>query len=100
MIADETLSEMEQHGAPQYLIDELKQEQVIEILPINWPIVLWFNEVCDLMHFTANGVCLGLDLVQVKAESELSQRTFNKNEFDGLRLMSKTVAKIINKVEA
>jgi hypothetical protein len=90
---------MEQHGAPQHLIDELKQDQVVEILPMNWPIVVWFNEICDLMRYRHDGACLGLDLVQVKTESEMSERNYTKDEFNGLRVMSKAAASVINKVE-
>jgi hypothetical protein len=89
---------MEGFGAPQHLIDELKQTQVIEILPMNWSIVVWFNEVCDLMRYRASdGACLGFDLVQVQTESEMVERKFTKDEFNGLRVMSKAAAKTINK---
>jgi len=72
---------------------------VVEILPMNWPIVCWWCEVCDLMRYRQDGACLGLDLVQIKSESELSQRNFTKDEFNGLRIMSKAAARAINKVE-
>lgn len=89
---------MEQFSAPQHLIDELKQGQVIEILPLNWSIVAWFNEVCDLMRYRASdGACLGLDLVQINAESEMGKREYTKNHFSGLRVMSKAAARAINK---
>lgn len=88
---------MEQHGAPQHLIDELKQAQVIDVLPMNWPVVTWFNEVCDLMRYRQDGTCLGLDLVQVHTESQMSERKFTKQEFNGLRVMSKAAARVINK---
>ena len=89
---------MENFGAPQHLIDELKQLKVVEILPMNWSIVVWFNEVCDLMRYRAiDGACLGLDLVQVQTESQMVERKFTKDEFNGLRVMSKAAAKTINK---
>lgn len=89
---------MQQYGAPQYLIDEVKQDQVIEILPVNWSIVAWFNGVCDLMRYRASdGACLGLDLVQINTESQMSERKFTKHEFNGLRVMSKAAASTINK---
>lgn len=91
---------MEQFGAPQHLIDELKQDQVIEILPMNWSVVIWFNEVCDLMRYRHDGACLGFDLVQIQTESQMNQREFTKQEFNGLRTMSKAAARTINKVDA
>ncbi|KGJ92121.1 DUF1799 domain-containing protein [Colwellia psychrerythraea] len=91
---------MEQFGAPQHLIDEVKQDQVIEILPMNWSVVIWFNEVCDLMRYRHDGACLGFDLVQIQTESQMNQREFTKKEFNGLRTMSKAAARTINKVDA
>jgi hypothetical protein len=91
---------MEQFGAPQHLIDELKQSQVIEIIPMNWSTVIWFNDICDLMRFKPDGICLGLDLMQVQTESQMNEREFTKKEFNGLRTMSKAAARTINKVDA
>lgn len=97
-MSEQTLKEMALNDAPQHIIDELKQDQVIEILPMNWETVLWFNDVSDLMRFKPNGACLGLDLQQVKIESDMSQRNFTQEQFKGLRLMSKAAAQVINKV--
>lgn len=88
---------MEKQGAPQHLIDELKRDQIIDILPMNWSIVVWFNDVCDLMRYREDGACLGLDLMQVQTESQMSERNFTKQEFNGLRVMSKAAANTINK---
>ena len=89
--------ELQKMGAPQQIIDELDAVKNIEILPINWPIVVWFCQVDDLMHYTSTGHCLGLDLTQVKAESEMSSRKYTKKHFDGLRIMSRSAARTINK---
>ncbi|NRA56236.1 MAG: hypothetical protein HRU23_19005 [Gammaproteobacteria bacterium] len=88
---------MEQFGAPRALIDELTKSRIVEILPINWAIVVWFCDVSDLMRWRSDGQCLGLDLLQVKAEAELSIREYNSVQFNGLRVMSKTAASVINK---
>jgi len=92
----DTFKEMKQCGAPQHLIDELKQAQVIEILPLNWPIVAWWCEVSDLMRYHPQGACLGLDLTQVKTESELSQRHYSVEQFNGLRIMSRAAVNALN----
>lgn len=91
---------MEELGAPQHLIDELKRTQVIEILPMNWSTVIWFNEVCDLMRYRPDGACLGFDLVQIQTESQMNERNFTPEQFKGLRVMSKAAARTINKVDA
>jgi len=86
-------------GAPMDIVNELKQEQKIYVFPINWPVVVWFNEVCDLMRYRASdGACLGLDLVQVKAESKMGHREYSNSDFSGLRIMSKVVAQTINEI--
>ena len=91
-VQNDTLAEMELLNAPKALIDELKQDQHIEILPDNWPVVCWFVEVCDLLRFSANGRCLGLDLQQVESEANLSKLIVNREHFNGLRVMSQCIA--------
>lgn len=90
---------MELLKAPKELLKELKQQQVIDILPMNWSVICWFIDVCDLMNYRADGACLGLDLLQIESEASLCERQFSKAEFQGLRVMSKTVAKVVNKVD-
>lgn len=64
----------------------------------NWPVVMWFNQVCDLMRYRYDGACLGLDLAQIAHEALLSDRKYTKTQFNGLRIMSKAAARTINKV--
>jgi hypothetical protein len=99
LIGNQTIAEMQALGAPEQVIEQAKQQQFIEVLPQNWAIVVWFNDVCDLMRYRQDGACLGLDLMQVQTESVMNERKFTKAEFAGLRLMSKAAAKTINKVE-
>lgn len=93
-----TVQELEQAGAPQHIIDELSESNVIMIRPENWPIVIWFNQVCDLMRYRASdGACLGLDLAQIKSEADMSKRSYTPTQFNGLRTMSKAAASALNK---
>jgi len=85
-------------GAPKDIVDELKQEKKIEVFPENWPVVLWFLSVCDFIAFRHDGRCLGLDMQDVKAESEMGKREYSASDFKGLRVMSVAVARTINKV--
>ena len=95
-VKNETLNEMELFGAPSALIEELKKDQHIEILPVNWPVVCWFVEVCDLFKYRAiDGMCLGLDLLQIESEARLSERVFKKEDFAGLRVMSRGIAQTL-----
>jgi len=86
-------------GAPQALIDSLSQDKVIKIMPMNWPTVIWFTQVQDLLRWRSDGQCLGLDLVQIKTEADLSKRNFTNEEFKKLRMMSISAARAINKVD-
>lgn len=92
----DTVKELAKWDAPQHILDELNQNNVIMIYSQNWPIVVWFNQVCDLMRYSNEGACLGLDLTQVKAESDMSQRSYTQAQFNGLRTMSKAAARTIN----
>jgi len=97
LVDGETEKDLKRAGAPQHVLDELAQSKVIMVLPQNWPIVIWFNQVCDLMRYRASdGACLGLDLIQVKTESDMSERQYTKAQFEGLRIMSKSAARTIN----
>ena len=86
-------------GAPQAIIDELINVKSFEVLPQNWPIVVWFVQVCDLMRYRHDGACLGLDLQQIEADAKLSKRTFIQAHYHGLRIMSKAAARALNKVD-
>jgi hypothetical protein len=89
---------MAQLGAPSALIEQLTQTRVIAVLPVNWPVLTWFCEVSDLMRWRMDGQCLGLDLLQVKAEAVMAERQYTLSQFNGLRVMSKAAARSINKV--
>ncbi|GLX85052.1 hypothetical protein tloyanaT_13040 [Thalassotalea loyana] len=88
---------MEKLGAPQEVLDELKQNQIIEVLPMNWPILEWFVDIRELMRWKPCGRCLGLDLVQVEAEVRLNKRKYKTKHFKLLQQMGLFVAAEINK---
>ncbi len=90
---------METQGAPKAIIDELIKEKNFEVLPQNWPVVAWFTQVCDLMRYRNDGVCLGLDLPQIESDAKLSERCFTSTHYNGLRIMSKAAARALNKVD-
>ena len=93
----ETEKDLQRAGAPQHILDELNESKVIMVMPKNWPIVIWFNQVCDLMRYRASdGACLGLDLVQVQTEASMNERSYTPAHFNGLRVMSKAAARTIN----
>ncbi|WP_417345698.1 hypothetical protein [Ferrimonas sp.] len=70
------------------------------VLPENWPALLWFLEVADLMRFSDFGRCLGLDWVQVQAEAALSARAIEPALFAKLRRLSQAAMHHFNQRRA
>ena len=89
---------MESFGAPKAIIDELTKVKNFGVFPKNWPVVVWFVQVADLMRYRTDGACLGLDLPQVESDAKLSERCFTSTHYNGLRIMSKAAARALNKV--
>ena len=89
---------MEDLDATKEIIDVSIKEKNFEVFQQNWPIVLWFNQVSDLMRYRNDGACLGLDLPQVESDAKLSKRSFTNAHYNGLRIMSKAAARALNKV--
>ncbi|OUR89879.1 hypothetical protein A9Q81_20695 [Gammaproteobacteria bacterium 42_54_T18] len=89
---------MESLGAPKEIIDELTKVKSFGVFPQNWPVVVWFTQVCDLMRYRTDGACLGLDLPQIESDAKLSERCFTSAHYNGLRIMSKAAARALNKV--
>lgn len=89
---------MKAHGAPKEIIAELTKVKDFEVFPQNWPVVVWFTQVGDLMRYRNDGACLGLDLPQIESDAKLSERCFTSAHYNGLRIMSKAAARALNKV--
>jgi len=77
---------------------ELQQHQTqeIELLAGSEAIFNWFVQTDDLYVFT-QGWCIGLDVVAIKTDAELSGRKFCKSDYRLLRVMGKAAAAAINK---
>lgn len=55
----------------------------------------WWWQVQDLMRYNG-AVCMGLDVLAVKADSELSGRKVNQEDYLKLRLIAQTVTELVN----
>ena len=75
---------------------QLGKQPEIQILPDLVPIFNWFVSVDDLFRFE-KGVCTGLDVVAVKADSEMKQKEIKPGEYVLLREMGKAAAIALNK---
>lgn len=77
------------------LITEGEEEADFELHPDNWPIVLWFAEVADLLRWNGRK-CLGLDVTAVKHDADLSGRQVKPDTYRQLRTFARTVAEELN----
>ena len=55
----------------------------------------WWWQVQDLMRYNG-AVCMGLDVLAVKADSELSGREVSQEDYLKLRLIAQTVTELVN----
>ncbi len=55
----------------------------------------WWIQVQDLMRYQER-FCLGLDIVAIKADADMSGREFEKDDYLKLRIIAQTVTKILN----
>ena len=61
--------------------------------------ITWWLQVQDLMRYSYGpgiAVCEGLDVLAVKADSELSGTEYGKQDYQKLRLIAHTVTTIFN----
>lgn len=74
-------------------------EQQIEFWDEHQTAITWWLQVQDLMRYSYGAgiaVCEGLDVLAVKADSELSGFERSKQDYQKLRLIAHTVTAIFN----
>lgn len=77
-------------------IKQPRQElQGIEFWDCHKIAVEWWLQVQDLMRYEQS-ICIGLDVVAIKADAEMSGREIDKEDYLKLRLIAKTVTDILN----
>lgn len=57
--------------------------------------LVWWCQVAELMRWQGR-VCEGLDIVAVKADAEMAERQYSKDDYLKLRLIATTVTHIFN----
>jgi len=91
---------MREMGAPQERIDlELARydsDDDFEVLPENWPVLEWFLQVDDLFIYNGH-VCMGLDILAIKADAEMQGKTVNPDHYIGLRQLGRYATNEIQK---
>ncbi|GLX86376.1 hypothetical protein tloyanaT_26290 [Thalassotalea loyana] len=76
-------------------LKQFNQPRACELLSENLDTFMWFTQVDDLLKYQ-NGVCLGLDVLAVKADCEMSQREVTPTQYKHLRAMASAVAHKLN----
>ncbi|SHO58800.1 hypothetical protein [Vibrio quintilis] len=81
-------------------IDEpdTERETFIPVWPENWPVVQWWLSIPGFLKFNQNA-CLGMDVLAVKADAELSQRTIEPDDYRKLKTIARTLAEELNRRE-
>lgn len=70
--------------------------QHIEVLEANWPALEWFLQVDDLFR-TDQGVVIGLDVLAIKADAEMSGRQISPELYNKLRILGRVATAELNK---
>jgi hypothetical protein len=65
------------------------------VLDENWEALKWFLEVSDQFNYT-QGVCVGANLVGVKADAEMSGRQYTPEQYDKLRKLMRFAVRELN----
>lgn len=96
---EEYFNEMRALGFDEASIRKNRQQDVVaefEVLEENWAALMWFIQTQDCYRFSESGVCLGLDLPQVLAEKQLSERQASAMDFNYLKDMARENTAILN----
>ena len=74
---------------------EKQLEKSIEFWDCHQTAIEWWLQIQDLLRYQQQ-VCLGLDVVAVKADAEMRELEYTKEDYLQLRLIAKTVTEIFN----
>lgn len=73
-----------------------QEPQHFEVLEANWPALEWFLEVDDLFK-TDQCVVIGLDVLAIKADAEMSGRQISPEVYTKLRILGRVATAELNK---
>lgn len=64
----------------------------------NWPAIEWWLSIPGFLKFNQH-VCLGMDVIAVKADAELSGRETMPVQYQKLKVIARTIAEELNQHE-
>lgn len=90
---------MQAMGATQSQINQhlghLHADDDCLVLEENWAALGWFLDVDDLFRYQ-DSVCLGLDVLAVKADADMLGRQYETSDYKALRHIAKEAASQLN----
>lgn len=101
MYARNPLNDREQHELDNDLkalgIEAQPEDGIEEVLfwEEHHSAIEWWCQVAELMRWQGR-ICEGLDIVAVKADAEMAERKYSKDDYLRLRLIANTVTHIFN----
>lgn len=78
--------------------EEEKHDDLVGLWEENWPAVEWWLSIPGFLKFNQH-VCLGMDVLAVKADSELAQRETTPSQYQQLKTIARTLAEELNQHE-
>jgi hypothetical protein len=76
-------------------------EPADEAIPLwveNWPAIEWWLSIPGFLKFNQQ-VCLGMDVIAVKADAELAGRDTTPEQYQQLKVIARTIAEELNQHE-
>jgi len=79
--------------------DPDKDEQpLIPLMEENLPVIQWWMSIPSFLRWNGS-VCLGMDVIAVKSDAELSGRNTHPAEYAKLKLIARTLTEELNQRE-
>lgn len=70
-------------------------DEFIQIWPENWEAITWWVTIPSFLKWNMNH-CMGMDVMAVRADAEMSGREINPDDYHRLKLIARTVTEELN----
>lgn len=75
--------------------DDEPQDDTIPVWEENWQAIMWWLSIPGFLKWNFNR-CLGMDVMAVKADAEMSGRDINPDDYNKLKVIARTVTEELN----
>ncbi|MBY8232368.1 hypothetical protein [Vibrio fluvialis] len=76
------------------LTDE-PEDHAISVWKENWDAITWWLSIPGFLKWNFNR-CIGMDVMAVKADAEMSHRDINPDDYQKLKVIARTVTEELN----